>query len=180
MQVSSSEPSLIKTVTHPNQRAACCHRWTMHFSVQLFSSTELPSRGSMWISTYGRCEVAPSREAKGKNVVSCLSKISLSFRVLSAYSWWLCRVHRWYPDVTEFCHWFKWLISSTSFLQRAAFYRVPNRTSPISLQRGMSLWKKSANITSTGKFGWHSIDQPLQRWLLTPLKVNCCLSFKFR
>lgn len=129
---------------------------------------------------YGCCEVAPSGEAKGKNFPSCLSKISLSFRVLGAYSWWLCRVHRWYPDTTEFCHWFKQLISSSRFLlQRVAYYRVPNRHSLISLKRVMSLWKKSVNVTSTGKFGWHSIDQPLQMWLLTTLKVNCCLSFKF-
>ena len=53
------------------------------------------------------CEVAPSGEANRKNFPSCLNKISLSFRVLGAHRWWLRRVHGWYPDITEFCHWLK-------------------------------------------------------------------------
>lgn len=121
-------------------------RWTRHFSVQLFSSTELLSRGSTEVSTYGCCEVVPSGEANRKNFPSCLSKINLSVGVLDAYSWWLCRVHGSYPDITEFCHWLKQIISSSTFLLKRAVFYSAKQDVPYFFKQGnvtMRFWEQS-------------------------------------
>lgn len=135
--------------------------------MQLFSSAELPSRGSTETSTYGRCEVAPSGEANRKNFPSCLSKISLSFRVLNTlgtYSWWFCRVHGWYPGITELCHWLKRIISSSRFLlKRVTAYRMPEQDTLISLEKVMSPWNfaESLNSVLKDRKTWPTFSRPI-------------------
>lgn len=128
----------------------CCMQvcgWTTQFSVHLFSSTELPCRSNTEISSYSHWEVGPSREANRQNFWSCVSKISLSSRVLDTYSWWFWRG----PSQTKL-----------NFAIDDGLLQSAKQEVLISLKRVKSPlnFEKIPNITSTGKLGYCSIGQP--------------------